>query len=272
MTNNIVSYNNYQNDDIETVETTRATFMVGQTELLCYNYQNEVYLNLSQAANIVNKNAISLFDFLKSNTFKAALGNNFNIWKSSYYTTDELQTRGKKPRIVKLEYVTLFWADQASKDNLTALKLLALQTALKVKQDAELALNIGQLPPAKAPTMADVAKAYLELAAEKEQQLSFLLDKPGLAAKLELAHQPKALDTWMSFNELCALSQVVIDDHGTKCKMSARVAQAYQNDTHTALPKVTTRYKDKNGKQQAALKTQYNVSCVSYLQSAMASK
>lgn len=125
--------------------------------------------------------------------------------------------------------------------------------------------------PTQEPSQLEQAKYMANILQKHIEQLAFLQDKPGLAAKMALAHQDKALDTWMDIDELAALAEVTFDDHGQKCKMSARVAQAYQNDTHVALPKVKVNYKDKNGKQQSALRTRYNVACVSYLKSAMAS-
>lgn len=117
MSNPIHDYN----PAIKTVDTV-CTEYIGMT---AYRYKGEVFLNGQQATKVIGKNSDSLFFFLGSLAFRHIQGHNGHISETSYYTNPVEGQGGKKPRIVSLKYVMIYWIYQAfERDNITAMKLL----------------------------------------------------------------------------------------------------------------------------------------------------
>lgn len=169
----------YQDPSIKYVDTTRAIFSIGATKLYAYNFNNVVLLNLSQAAELVGKQASSLFRFLTSNTLKMAMQQLSTKSQTSYYTTVRSDKGGKPERIVPIEYVTLFWVDQATRaNNPIALRLLVDGFHKSAKTDASIALGI--IAPLALPTYTK-SELYRKLADHEDK----LAHAPGMAAKLE---------------------------------------------------------------------------------------
>jgi hypothetical protein len=221
----ITLHADYQDNSVPYVETTRAIFHVGSTELYAYNFKDVVLLNLSQAANLAGKQANSLFDFLVSNTLKTAMANSSTISETSYYTSVRGTKGGKPERIVPVEYVTLYWMDQAYRaKNPVAVRLVAHLVNQNVKTDASIALGIIAAPKLPTKTKAELYRELADLEDKLEQSANDakkLDNAPGIKAKLAampVSGYGKMLapsEDLLTFNELAGILDevhgVVID-------------------------------------------------------------
>jgi phage anti-repressor protein len=92
------------------------------------------------------------------------------------------------------------------------------------------------------PTQLELAKQNLQLLEKEERQNIYLKDKPGLAHKIEEAHNPqKALPSFdlYTFDELCELRGVPLFDVNKKKLLSRKLADAYENDTFKKPRKIS---------------------------------
>lgn len=124
----LILHNDYQDPTIPFIETTRVNVTTHGVDFVAYDYKREVYLNLSQVANVVNKGASSLFYFCARNTQESLMGKQSVYFDFQAYTTTEPHTKGKPPRIVHINVASLYWGEQAAKGNADALKLLVQGT------------------------------------------------------------------------------------------------------------------------------------------------
>ena len=202
MTN--IVHADYQDSSIPFVLTTRADFQLRHQVLTAYNFGNVLCLNLSQSANAVDKHAQSQLDFLARSTVTMAQDNSSLNSPNSYYTTGTLQRGGKPARIVPIEYVTLYWAEQAVKGNLKAQILVAYLTDHSLRDMAKIALGLVDHPQLPMST-GEMLRLAAQLADEKENQDRYYADKPVAGFFNQAARLPvtlNTLDSYMATNEI----------------------------------------------------------------------
>jgi hypothetical protein len=112
----------------DSTKATRATIQLGERAIDGYMLPDGSYrMSLSQAAECVGLTARNAFDFLRSNTFKALMGDGYTL-SVSELEPDEDQGRGQSRfRALPLEVVSIYWSYQSHRGNKAA---FALVTAL----------------------------------------------------------------------------------------------------------------------------------------------
>lgn len=263
-----LTYGNYQDDSIPTVETTRAQFTVAGNEMTAYNYNGVVCLNLSQAAKLVGKEANSLFDFLASNTLKMTLEQHQTNSATSYYTSDVSQKGGKPARIVPIGYVTLYWSVQAFKaENHSALRLMYIVNSEKVQGDAKTALGMGE---AKAISQEDQLIQMAEASIKFAKLMKAAKNNPGDARQMDMTLSDVGcqLDGYSTIFDMAESNGIELTPVQARSVGMIMAGIVKGRKEQKAMPKVRRRVKAENGHWQSYLVNTYPVSMTSSFLSA----